>query len=786
MKKIAQVIVDVPLLQTDRPYSYLVPAELSELVLAGERVHVPFGNGGRLVQGIVTSISPENEAEQLAGDTRLKEIAELLDVEPVLSEELLALADDMRHKVFSYKISILKAMLPNLLNSKYDKILTRLEDDSSERWSNLSEEQQLAAMKDFRAGKLDIRYIAESKENKKTEKYIIPDWTALEAYEPSKTAKKRIEFKEILLETDRKLPMADAVKMASRPIVNFFAENGLIQIEEVEVSRMAEAFADVEADAAKPLNDEQQRAFDQIMQDGADKPFLLEGVTGSGKTEIYLQVIAETIAAGKTAVMLVPEISLTSQIARRFIARFGNEVALLHSRLSDGERYDEWRRIKAGGAKIVVGTRSAIFAPLDNIGVIIIDEEHDSSYKQESSPRYHARDVALWRAKFHEARLIFGSATPALETRARAERGLYTLLRLTHRANPEAQLPSVEIIDMRHHLSDKSANFSDYLLEKIAEKLQKREQIVLLLNRRGYSSFVMCRDCGFVVKCPNCDVGLTLHMDTRTLNCHYCGHREAIPQVCPNCQSRNIRYYGSGTQKVEEELIQLLPAASIIRMDVDTTSRKGAHDRLLDSFGRGEADILLGTQMIAKGLDFPNVTLVGVINGDTGLNLPDFRASERTFQLLTQVAGRSGRAEKHGEVLIQTFNPDHYAIQLAAKMNYEAFYATEMNFRRKLAYPPYFYTVQLVISHRDEDTVVKKSYEIMSLLRANLTNKSRLLGPIPRPVARTHQLYHYQILVKYRFEDRLESALNEVLELTQLPENKDLRVIIDSEPMSFV
>ncbi|MDR0299628.1 MAG: primosomal protein N' [Streptococcaceae bacterium] len=786
MKKIAQVIVDIPLLQTDKPFSYLLPAEFSELVSIGMRVHVPFGKAGRLVQGIIVSLLESDEVDNESfNNTELKEVAELLDAEPVLSEEQLSLADEMRHHIFSYKISLLKAMLPNLLNSKYDKVLTR-DNGESERWSNLSAEQQLTALKDFRAGKLEIKYLAESKENRKFEKFVIPDWAALEKYEPGKAAKKRVEFREILLETDRKLPMAEAVALASRPIVNFFAEKGLIKIEEIEVSRMAEAFADVEPDEAKELTQEQQVAFDRIMAEGTEKAFLLEGVTGSGKTEIYLQVIAETVAAGKNAIMLVPEISLTSQIARRFIARFGNEVALLHSRLSDGERYDEWRRIKAGKAKIVVGTRSAIFAPLDNIGVVIIDEEHDSSYKQESSPRYHARDVALWRAKYHQARLILGSATPALETRARAERGLYSLLRLDKRANQQAELPEVEIIDMRQNLNDKSANFSAVLLEKISEKMAKREQIVLMLNRRGYSSFVMCRDCGFVVKCPNCDVGLTLHMDTRTLNCHYCGHREGIPQSCPNCNSREIKYYGSGTQKIEEELMNLLPNVSIIRMDVDTTSRKGSHDKLLDAFGRGEADILLGTQMIAKGLDFPNVTLVGDINGDTGLNLPDFRASERTFQLLTQVAGRAGRAEKKGEVLIQTFNPDHYAIQLAAQMDYEAFYQTEMRFRKRLAYPPYFYTVQLVVSHKDEDTAIKKAYEIMSLLQKNLTEKSKLLGPIARPIARTHQFYHYQILVKYRFEDRLEEALNEVLDLTQNPENKELRVIIDSEPMNFV
>ncbi|MCL2677377.1 MAG: primosomal protein N', partial [Streptococcaceae bacterium] len=536
---------------------------------------------------------------------------------------------------------------------------------------------------------------------------------------------------------------------------------------------------------AKRLNQEQETALDKITE-SQNTTFLLEGITGSGKTEVYLQVIESVIAKGKTAIVLVPEISLTPMMTNRFIARFGQKVAIMHSGLSDGEKYDEWRKIKEKQAQVVVGARSAIFSPLENIGVIIIDEEHESSYKQDSNPRYHARDIALLRAKYHEANLVLGSATPSLESRARAERGVYQLLKLTKRANQKAVLPEIKVIDMRNHINDKSANFSDELLTKIKEKIDKKEQVILMINRRGYSSFVMCRDCGFVVDCPNCDISLTLHMDTRSLNCHYCGHAQSIPTRCPNCQSSKIKYYGSGTQKAEEELVKLIPQARVLRMDVDTTRTKNAHEKILKKFEEGQADILLGTQMIAKGLDFPNVTLVGVINADTGLNLPDFRASERSFQLLMQVSGRAGRADKAGEVLIQSFNPHHYAIEFAQEQDYEAFYEQEMKYRRQLAYPPYYFTAQIVVSHKNEDRVVKKSYEIMQLLKKNLTEKVKILGPTPKPIARTHNLYHYQILVKYRFEENLEETLNQVLDLTQERENKDLRVIIDSEPQNFV
>ena len=796
-QKIAQVIVDVPTMQTDKPFSYLIPKELATLIQIGMRVHVPFGRGNRLMQGFVVGF--EVEVSQESTGQELKSIAEVLDFEPVLNAEQLALADAMRETVFSYKISILKAMLPNLLNSSYDKVLTTEDESISKQYfngnqalhfSSLDESEQAVMMKLHREGKISVQYVAQSKETIKTKKRLtLADKQKLDELPISARAKKRLALQTFLQEQNHVAQSiwdyTDLVKAFSREVVKFFVSEGVLSLTEIEVSRAQAYFETVASDEHKVLNSEQAAAYEAII-DRQDKPFLLEGVTGSGKTEVYLQVIAHMIEQGKTAIMLVPEISLTPLMTNRFIARFGEHVAIMHSGLSDGEKYDEWRKIKSGKAKVVVGARSAIFAPLHNIGAIIIDEEHETSYKQDSNPRYHARDVAIWRAQYHGAALVLGSATPSLETRARAQKNVYQLLHLTQRANNQAEIPEVRILDMRKHLNDKSASFSEVLLDKISEKIAKREQVVLMLNRRGYSSFIMCRDCGFVPECPNCDISLTLHMDTKTLNCHYCGHTTGIPHTCPNCQSKKIRYYGSGTQKVEEELSELLPEVRILRMDVDTTKKKGAHERILSSFGAGEADILLGTQMIAKGLDFPNVTLVGVINADTALNLPDFRSSERTFQLLTQVAGRAGRADKKGEVLIQTFNPEHYAIRLAQAQDYEDFYQLEMDFRRKLNYPPYFYTVQLVISHQDEDEVVKKSYEIMALLKANLSEQARILGPIPKPIARTHNLYHYQLLIKYRFEANLAQALNQVLDLTQVPENKKLRIIIDNEPQNFM
>ncbi|MER0122907.1 primosomal protein N' [Streptococcus sp. ZJ100] len=790
----AEIIVDVPLMQTDRPYTYRIPEEFETMLQVGMRVHVPFGKGNRLIQGIVVGFVEST-------DTATKDIVEVLDFSPVLHEEQLWLADELRKTVFSYKISLLKAMLPNLLNSSYDKIISQgvgLSDTdrqaifgikTSVHFSDLDIKKQARVMRLVQSGKIQVDYLARDKKQIKSEKWYRVYQDKLWDVEVSKRAKKRQALKEFLLQQDKPARLSILRQDFSAENIRFFQEQGVMEVWEEEVSRAQAYFEGIQTAAALQLNSEQAIAVREIVSEigQTSRTYLLEGVTGSGKTEVYLQVIDYVLKQGKTAIMLVPEISLTPQMTNRFIARFGQKVAILHSGLSDGEKYDEWRKIERGEAQVVVGARSAIFAPLKNIGAIIIDEEHEATYKQDSNPRYHARDVAKLRADYHRAVLVLGSATPSLESRARASKGVYGLLRLTQRANPQAQIPSVNIVDFREYIGQQEAsNITPVLLEKIKEKLAKKEQIVLMLNRRGYSSFVMCRDCGTVDECPNCDISLTLHMDTKTMNCHYCGYQKEIPRLCPNCQSRSIRYYGTGTQKAYDELVELLPEARILRMDVDTTRKKGSHEKILTAFGRGEADILLGTQMIAKGLDFPNVTLVGVLNADTALNLPDFRSSERTFQLLTQVAGRAGRADKAGEVVIQTYNPQHYAISFAQEQDYEGFYRYEMGVRRSVGYPPYYYTVGLTLSHRSEEMVIKKSYEVLQLLRENLSDQIQLLGPTPKPIARTHNLYHYQMIVKYRKEPQLPHVLNRVLDWSQEKENKELRVIIDHEPQNMM
>ncbi|OFL53243.1 primosomal protein N' [Streptococcus sp. HMSC073F11] len=796
---IAKIIVDVPLMQTDQPYSYRIPKEFEGMLEVGMRVHVPFGKGNRLIQGIVLGLESQPDEEEANHD--LKDIAEVLDFSPVLTQEQLWLAEELRKSVFSYKISILKAMLPGFLNSSYDKILyplAGLSQEDRERlfgsedslaFSSLDLAKQAEMMRLTRKGLLGLEYQAIDQKKVKTQSWYEVDLAQLESVEISTRAKKKLELRDYLLSHPESASLASLLESYSREQVNFFVEQGAVTIVQKEVQRSAAYFEGIEASQPLELNPEQRQARDAVVSaiGSHQAPFLLQGITGSGKTEVYLQIIQGALDKGKTAILLVPEISLTPQMTERFIARFGDKVAILHSGLSNGEKYDEWRKVERGDAQVVVGARSAIFAPLKNLGVMIIDEEHEATYKQDSNPRYHAREVAILRARYNQAALVLGSATPSLESRARAGKGVYQHLCLTQRANPLATIPEVQVIDFRDYIGqNETSNFTPPLLEAIQDRLAKKEQVVLMLNRRGYSSFVMCRECGTVDTCPNCDISLTLHMDTKTMNCHYCGFSKDIPQVCPNCKSRSIRYYGTGTQKAYDELAELFPQARILRMDVDTTRKKGSHQALLDQFGRGEADILLGTQMIAKGLDFPNVTLVGVLNADTALNLPDFRSSERTFQLLTQVAGRAGRAEKAGQVLIQSYNPQHYAIRFAKDQDYEGFYAYEMGIRRQLGYPPYYFTIGITLSHKKEEEVVKRAYEVMSVLRSGLSETSKILGPTPKPIARTHNLYHYQILIKYRLEDELGPTLNRVLALTQERENSELRLSIDHEPQQFL
>ena len=810
MQKVAKVIVDVPTMQTDQPFTYLVPENLNEQLAVGMRVEVPFGNGNRHVQGFVLAIEPVAATVLDEANVQLKELVAVLDLKPVLNTEMLALADYMKEKTFAFKITCLQTMLPSVMRADYQKYIY-LTDELSEElqdqlfygleeisWDQAQERGLLPQLMALRKQqKVDIRYEVTTRNKVKMGRVIqaAKEFEQLEEIRLGlrKGAKKKEQLLYYLqrLGTEKITAVKEMKELGfSTALLNEAAKNGWLTFIEKEAYRDPFANQTFEKTTALSLNAEQQVAVETILQsvqEQQSQTYLLEGITGSGKTEVYLQVIAEVLNQGKTAIMLVPEISLTPQMVQRFKSRFGEHVAVMHSGLSQGEKYDEWRKIERGEAEVVVGARSAIFAPIENIGVIIIDEEHEASYKQEETPRYHARDLAIWRSEYHHCPVVLGSATPSLESRARAQKNVYQRLRLTQRANQAATLPTIDVVDMRQEVENGNvSSFSMSLQEKLQERLEKNEQSVLLLNRRGYSSFVMCRDCGYVLPCPNCDISLTLHMDSKTMKCHYCGHEERIPYRCPNCGQDKIRYYGTGTQKVEEELQTLLPDSRILRMDVDTTRRKGAHEKILRTFGEGQADILLGTQMIAKGLDFPNVTLVGVLNADTALNLPDFRSSERTFQLLTQVSGRAGRAEKPGEVIIQSFNPEHYAIQLAKAQDYEDFYTKEMYIRHRGDYPPYYFTVQITASHPEENEAAKQMFQIATKLKQGLSPQAILLGPTPNAIMRVNNRYFYQVIIKYKQEPMLQPLLKEILTDTQRATARGLKLSIDAEPMNFI
>ncbi|EGO8906352.1 primosomal protein N' [Enterococcus faecalis] len=810
MQKVAKVIVDVPTMQTDQPFTYLVPENLNEQLAVSMRVEVPFGNGNRHVQGFVLAIEPMAATVLDETNVQLKELVAVLDLKPVLNTEMLALADYMKEKTFAFKITCLQTMLPSVMRADYQKYIY-LTDELSEElqdqlfygleeisWDQAQERGILPQLMTLRKQqKVDIRYEVTTRNKVKMVRFIqaAKEFEQLEEIRLGlrKGAKKKEQLLYYLqrLGTEKVTAVKEMKELGfSTALLNEAAKNGWLTFIEKEAYRDPFANQTFEKTTALSLNAEQQVAVETILQsvqEQQSQTYLLEGITGSGKTEVYLQVIAEVLNQGKTAIMLVPEISLTPQMVQRFKSRFGEHVAVMHSGLSQGEKYDEWRKIERGEAEVVVGARSAIFAPIENIGVIIIDEEHEASYKQEETPRYHARDLAIWRSEYHHCPVVLGSATPSLESRARAQKNVYQRLRLTQRANQAATLPTIDVVDMRQEVENGNvSSFSMSLQEKLQERLEKNEQSVLLLNRRGYSSFVMCRDCGYVLPCPNCDISLTLHMDSKTMKCHYCGHEERIPYRCPNCGQDKIRYYGTGTQKVEEELQTLLPDSRILRMDVDTTRRKGAHEKILRTFGEGQADILLGTQMIAKGLDFPNVTLVGVLNADTALNLPDFRSSERTFQLLTQVSGRAGRAEKPGEVIIQSFNPEHYAIQLAKAQDYEDFYTKEMYIRHRGDYPPYYFTVQITASHPEENEAAKQMFQIATKLKQGLSSQAILLGPTPNAIMRVNNRYFYQVIIKYKQEPMLQPLLKEILTDTQRATARGLKLSIDAEPMNFI
>ncbi|WP_270181822.1 primosomal protein N' [Alkalihalobacillus sp. CinArs1] len=795
---IAKVIVDVPANQTDRLFDYAIPESFQDVLEPGMRIVVPFGP--RKIQGFVISIEKDSELD------KLKELDEIKDVTPVLTPELLDLGFWLTEKTLCYAVSAFQAMLPAAMKANVTKTVVRGNQfDETAPWGKMIGETNGMRWEDFlshfthkdlnraiKHDELEVRYDVKEKTAPKTQLAVSAQLSAQElSVEKEKMGNRALKQQEIIQYfIDHQGAVSYKELMGTldttRSTIKALVSKSILKEEEMELYRDPYEGRSFAPSTPLDLTDLQQQAITPILdsiENNQHRTFLIHGVTGSGKTEIYLQSIHRVLNDGKEAIVLVPEISLTPQMVNRFKSRFGSNVAVLHSGLSRGEKYDEWRKIHRGEVKVVVGARSAVFAPFKNLGIIIIDEEHEGSYKQEENPRYHARDVAIKRGENHNCPIVLGSATPSLESYARATKGVYTLLELLHRVNNQ-QMPEVSIVDMREELrSGNRSMFSNELFDKLQDRLMKKEKSVLFLNRRGYSTFVMCRDCGFVVECPHCDISLTYHKINGTMRCHYCGFEEPLPSSCPECESEHIRFFGTGTQRVEEELTKILPEARVVRMDVDTTRRKGSHEKLLTHFGEGKADILLGTQMIAKGLDFPNVTLVGVLAGDAMLHIPDFRASEKTFQLLTQVSGRAGRHVLPGEVVVQSYTPEHYSIELASQHDYLAFYKREMIMRKQYGYPPFYFLAMVNVSHEELTKTVDVTEKISEFLKSSLSEESVVLGPVASAIPRIKDRYRYQCMIKYKTEPKLHHCLKEIQKhyAKEMTRGK-LQITIDTQP----
>lgn len=760
----ASVIVDIPNKAVSRTFEYIVPEEMLGFVKVGHRVLVPFGP--RTIQGFVIELN-----ETVTYDTsKLKMIQKTLDIEPVLTEELIKLAIHIADYYVDNYINVIETILPAALKSNYKKVLTAHDEDAEAFLETLDYRHEVKHL--TRAQIQDLKPFL--KDKRITEETIISQHTApktalaVYATDDSPDFKRAHKQEELFFEiqaASEPVLVRDLVERGySNSLINALYNKGYVEKTQIEIER--DPFKDrvYEQDAPKLLNPEQQHAFDTISKSivrESDDVFLLHGVTGSGKTEVYLQSIQQALDLNKEAILLVPEISLTPQMVHRFKSRFGDEVAVLHSGLSHGEKFDEWRKIKEGRARVSIGARSNIFAPFKNLGIIIVDEEHESTYKQNERPHYHAIDVAKVRATTNGCPVILGSATPSIESYARAEKGVYHLLEITKRAVNQTPV-DIKVIDMaEEHKRGNLSIISDTLRDKITTRIERGEQTVLLLNRRGYSNFQLCQDCGHVVTCPNCDISLTYHKMNRHLICHYCSYEEDIKQQCQACDSTAVTFRGLGTEQVEE-IIRDEFQIEVVRMDFDTTKRKGMHERLLNQFEDENIPILLGTQMIAKGLDYPNVTLVGVLNADTILNLPDFRSSERTFQLLMQVAGRAGRHELSGEVIYQTYNKTHYAIEFAQQQDYAGFYQSEMKFRQVARYSPYYFHVLFTVSHPLMKRVIEGSHYVHQALTRELSTRAIIIGPAPSPIERINNQYRFQILLKYKSEPTLIDMLKEL------------------------
>lgn len=711
------VLVELKVKGIDQTFTYLVPDNLKDKIQVGIRVLVPFGR--QQLEGFVVNI---NNKEL---DYKLKEIIDIIDLEPVLTNEMLELGKYISNKTLCNLISAYQTMLPRALKAK----------------------------KGLNINKKYVTYLKLNKD-----------------YIPKNDKQKEI----IELLKNGEVLKSDVVKISSSSVRTLIEKGIIIEVKK-EIYRLNDK--NIKEENKIILNEDQSKVVNRVLEFKNNfRPFLLHGITGSGKTEVYMHIIEKVIKFDKEVIVLVPEISLTPQLVNNFKKRFGNMIAILHSALNDGEKYDEWRKIVKKEVKIAIGARSCIFAPFTNLGMIIIDEEHSDTYKQENNPRYNAIDIAIKRCRTYNCPLILGSATPSIESYTRAKNNIYELLKLEKRVNNT--LPIVKLIDMKDEIRKGNNLFSEELHDSIINCLEKNEQVILLLNRRGYSTVITCHNCGNTIKCPNCDIPLTYHKTTNKLNCHYCDYTTYKPNKCPNCNSLNMQDLGMGTEKLEEEVKKVFNAR-VVRMDVDTTSKKGSHERIINDFKNKKYDILIGTQMISKGLDFEDVTLVGVINGDASLNIPDYRSSERTFSLLNQVAGRSGRSKKQGKVIIQGFNIDHYSIVKSSQNDYIGFYNEEMSIRKLLKYPPYYNLTLIKISSKDYNECVKESKKIHSYLSRN--NKDVIiLGPSNCNMPKINNIYYVQIILKYKNTNLIIDSLKFII--NQYKINKKVNVDIDINP----
>lgn len=723
----AEVLIEYKVKVLDKAFNYNIPNNMENIIKVGMKVKVPFGLGNKLINGFVIGINNELK------DPSLKSIDSITDLHLILNDELLKLGKYMKETYLCTLISAYQAMLPSSLKiktitSNYQKY---------DEYIKLKVDKELA-------------------------KTLINDLKG----------KKQIELINRLINFE-------AIKKSeySKSTIDSLINQGFIEIEKIKKYRINKEY--MKKDFKFELNSDQKTVFDKITSKfGRNEIFLVHGVTGSGKTEVYKQIIEKALKQGLGAIMLVPEITLTAQIVNDFYERFGSDVAVLHSGLSDGEKYDEYLKIYKGDAKVVVGTRSAIFAPVKNLGIIIIDEEHSESYKQENNPRYNAIDIASIRAKENGIPLVLGSATPRYETFARSMKGVYTYLSLPKRIN-NFKLPKIEIVDMTSEVKKGNRILSEKLQSAIKTRLDKDEQVMLLLNRRGFSTLVTCSMCGFTFKCPNCDITLTFHKSSNLLRCHYCGHFINKPSKCTECGG-DLNTLGVGTQKLEEELTKTFENAKIIRMDADTTRKKGAHEKFIKAFKEKKYNIMLGTQMISKGLDFKDVSLVGVINADNSLNIPDFRSGERTYSILEQTSGRAGRGGLDSLVLIQTYNKDNFTLKMLEKGSYIMNYKYEMAIRKKLKYPPYYFLIGIKVCSVDYELASKEANKIYKYIRPKVDKDTIILGPTTAGIFRLQKIYRFQMVIKYRFDKNVKKILNEVNSF--YVDNKDVFIEVDIDP----